>query len=93
MSERKRRHEIDHYEPDPWPHEPPAELLEALDRAAARLSELDARGVRISLGFGTDGSPRASVSEGGFARELSSLSLLQLVSGSKLSVPRSSAAC
>jgi hypothetical protein len=76
-------------EPDQWP-EPPAELLEALDRAAARLSELDARGVRISLGIGTDGSPRASLSQEGCAREIDPSLLLRLVCGSKLLLPRDS---
>jgi hypothetical protein len=76
------------FEPDQWPHEPPAELLEALDRAAARLCELDARGVQISLGIGTDGGPRASLSQQGRACEIDSSSLLKLVCGSKLRVPR-----
>lgn len=77
-------------EPDPWPHEPPAELLEALDRAALRLSELDARGVTISLGIDSDGGPLASLSQAGRAREIDSSLLLQLVCGSKLEVPRAS---
>jgi len=72
------------FEPDQWPHEPPAELLEALDRAAARLCELDARGVRISLGIGTDGGPRATFSQEGRACDMAPSSLLQLVCGSKL---------
>jgi hypothetical protein len=75
-------------EPDPWPHEPPPELLDALDRAAARLSELDARGVRISLGIGADGGPLARVSQQGLACEIDSSLLLQLVCGSKLKEPR-----
>lgn len=79
------------YEPDPWPHEPPPELLDALDRAAARLSELDARGVRISLDVGADGGPLALVSQEGAACEIDSSLLLQLVCGSKLRVPRTSA--
>jgi hypothetical protein len=74
-------------EPDPWPHEPPPELLEALDHAAARLSELDARGVCISLGIGADGDPLARVSQPGLACEIDSSLLLQLVCGSKLKVP------
>jgi hypothetical protein len=78
------------FEPDQWPHEPPAELLEALDRAAERLHELDARGVRISLGIGTDGDPRASLSQEGRACEIDSSLLLQLVCGSKLRLPRDS---
>lgn len=72
------------HEPDPWPNEPPPELLEALDQAAARLSELDAQGVRISLGIGTDGDPCAHLSQQGFAREIDTSRLLRLVSGSKL---------
>jgi hypothetical protein len=42
MSETRDSSRSQVVEPDPWPHEPPAELLEALDHAAARLSELDA---------------------------------------------------
>lgn len=76
------------YEPDPWPHEPPPELLDALDRAAARLSELDARGVRISLGVGDDGGALACVSQEGSACEIDPSLLLRLVCGSKLKVPR-----
>ena len=76
------------YEPDPWPHEPPPELLDALDRAAARLSELDARCVRISLGIGDDGGALASVSQEGSACEIDPSLLLRLVCGSKLKVPR-----
>lgn len=88
-----REHEGEQpYEPDPWPHEPPAELLEALDRAAARLSELDARGVKISLGIGADGDAHASLSRDGFARDIDSSMLLELVCGSKLDVPRVSRA-
>lgn len=83
MKKRRRENENLWVEADPWPHEPPPDLLEALDRAAWRLSELDARGVRISLGV-SDGNPRASVSAEGFSSELSSLSLLELVCGSKL---------
>jgi hypothetical protein len=79
------------YEPDHSPHEPPPELLDALDRAAARLSELDARGVRISLGIGDDGGALARVSQEGSACEIDSSLLLQLVCGSKLKVPRISA--
>ena len=78
-------------EPDPWPHEPPPELLDALDRAAARLSELDAHGLCISLGIGADGDPLARVSQDGLACEIDSSLLLQLVCGSKLRVPRISA--
>ena len=78
-------------EPDQWP-EPPAELLEALDRAAARLRALDARGVQISLGIGADGGPCASLSQQGGACEIDSSMLLQLVCGSKLRVPRASVA-
>jgi len=78
-------------EPDPWPHEPPPELLDALDRAAARLSELDAHGLCISLGIGADGDPLARVSQDGLACEIDSSLLLQLVCGSKLRVPRASA--
>jgi len=78
-------------EPDPWPHEPPPELLDALDRAAARLSDLDAHGLCISLGIGADGDPLARVSQDGLACEIDSSLLLQLVCGSKLKVPRASA--
>jgi len=76
------------FEPDEWLSEPPAELLEALDRAAERLSALDARGVQISLGIGADGGPRASLSREGREREMNPSTLLQLVCGSKLRVPR-----
>jgi len=92
MSDKKKRNPDWGIEPDPWPHEPPPELLEALDHAAARLSELDARGVRISLGFGDDGGPLARVSQQGRACEIDSSLLLQLVCGSKLRVPRIPAA-
>ncbi len=83
MKKRTRQEETSWIEPDPWPLEPPPEVLEALDRAAGRLSELEARGVQISLGL-SGGSPRASVSSGDFSGELSTLSLLSLVCGSKL---------
>jgi hypothetical protein len=91
MSENRNRSRSQCSEPDPWPHEPPQELLEALDRAATRLSELDAHGVRISLGIGADGDPLARVSQEGLACEIDSSLLLQLVCGSKLRVPRISA--
>jgi hypothetical protein len=91
MSDKKKRRPNWDVEPDPWPHEPPPELLDALDRAAVRLSELDARGVRISLGIGADGGPLARVSQQGHACEIDSSLLLQLVCGSKLRVPRTSA--
>jgi hypothetical protein len=68
---------------DPWPHEPPPDLLDALDRAAARLSELDAHGVCISLGIGADGGPRAQLSQEGLAWDIDSSRLLQLVCGSE----------
>jgi hypothetical protein len=84
MSDPKECDRSQLFEQDQWPHEPPAELLEALDRAAARLCELDARGVRISLGIGTDGGPRANLSQDGRGREIDSSLLLQLVCGSKL---------
>lgn len=87
MSDSREYEQGEAFDLDQWPHEPPAELLEALDRAAARLSELDARGVRISLGIGTDGGPHASLSQEGRACELDSSSLLQLVCGSKLAIP------
>ena len=80
------------FEPDQWPQEPPEELLEALDRAAARIRALDARGVQISLGIGADGGPCASLSQQGGACEIDSSMLLQLVCGSKLRVPRVSVA-
>ena len=88
MSDKKKRNPDWGIEPDPWPHEPPPELLAALDRAAARLSELDARGVRISLGIGDDGGALACVSQEGSACEIDPSLLLQLVCGSKLKVPR-----
>jgi hypothetical protein len=91
MSNEKKRAPNRDFEPDPWPHEPPPELLEALDRAAARLSELNARGVRISLGIGADGGPLACVSQEGNACEIDSSLLLQLVCGSKLRESRVSA--
>ena len=91
MSDKKKRNLNRGIEPDPWPHEPPSELLDALDLAAARLSELDARGVRISLGIGNDGGPLARVSQEGRACEIDPSLLLQLVCGSKLKVPRASA--
>jgi|BarGraNGADG00312_1021997.scaffolds.fasta_scaffold00864_4 hypothetical protein len=91
MSEKTKSRPNRGTEPDPWPHEPPQELLDALDRAAARLSELDAHGVRISLGIGADGDPLAHVSQQGLACEIDSSLLLQLVCGSKLRVPRISA--
>lgn len=91
MSNKKKRSPNLGVEPDPWPHEPPPELLDALDRAAARLSDLDARGVSISLGIGADGGPLACVSQQGLACEIDSSLLLQLVCGSKLRVPRTSA--
>jgi hypothetical protein len=91
MSDERKRGPNRRIEPDPWPHEPPPELLDALDHAAARLSELDARGVRISLGIGADGGPLARVSQEGLACEIDSSLLLQLVCGSKLRVPRISA--
>ena len=91
MSDKKKRSPNWGGEPDPWPHEPPPELLDALDHAAARLSELDAHGVRISLGIGADGGPLARVSQQGQACEIDSSLLLQLVCGSKLRVPRTSA--
>jgi len=91
MSEKRKSSRSQVIEPDPWPHEPPADLLEALDQAAARLSELDAHGVRISLGIGADGDPLAHVSQQGLACEIDSSLLLQLVCGSKLRVPRISA--
>ena len=87
MSDKKKRSPNWGVEPDPWPHEPPPELLDALDHAAARLSELDAHGVRISLGIGADGGPLARVSQQGQACEIDSSLLLQLVCGSKLSLP------
>ncbi|MGD0166710.1 MAG: hypothetical protein ABSC51_05390 [Gaiellaceae bacterium] len=74
-------------EPDPWPSEPPPELLEALDRAAARLTELDAKGVSLSLGIGADGGPRPRLSREGFAREIDLSLLLRLVCESNLEVP------
>lgn len=92
MSDSRERDRSQALEPDQWPHEPPSELLEALDRAAARLSALDARGVRISLGVGADGGPRASLLQEGREREIDSSMLLQLVCGSKLRVPRASVA-
>lgn len=92
MSDQRKQSPSRHVEPDPWPHEPPPELLEALDRAAARLSELDARGVCISLGIGDNGDPLACISQEGRACEIDSSLLLQLVCGSKLRVPRISAA-
>jgi len=91
MSDTKKRSPDWGEEPDPWPHEPPPELLEALDRAAARLSELDAHGVCISLGIGANGDPHARVAQEGLACEIDSSLLLQLVCGSKLRVPRISA--
>jgi hypothetical protein len=91
MTDKKKSRLSRGTEPDPWPHEPPQELLEALDRAAARLSELDAHGVRISLGIGADGDPHAHISQQGVACEIDSSLLLQLVCGSKLKVPRISA--
>lgn len=92
MSDTKERGRSWLFEPERWPHEPPDELLEALDRAAARLCELEARGVVISLGIGVDGGARASLSQRGSAWEIDSSMLLQLVCGSKLSVPRVSVA-
>lgn len=91
MSDERKRGPNRRIEADPWPHEPPSELLDALDYAAARLSELDARGVCISLGIGVDGGPLARVSQEGLACEIDSSLLLQLVCGSKLGVPRISA--
>lgn len=91
MSDKRKRSLSRGTEPDPWPHEPPPELLDALDHAAARLSELDAHGVCISLGIGANGDPLARVSQEGLACEIDSSLLLQLVCGSKLSVPRVSA--
>ncbi len=91
MSDKEKRNLSRDAEPDPWPHEPPPELLDALDRAAARLSELDAHGVCISLGIGADGDPLARISQQGLACEVDSSLLLQLVCGSKLRVPRASA--
>jgi hypothetical protein len=91
MSDERKRGPNRRVEPDPWPHEPPPELLYALDHAAARLSELDAHGVCISLGIGADGGPLARVSQEGLACEIDSSLLLQLVCGSKLRVPRISA--
>ncbi len=88
MSDPRERDRNRAFEPDQWPPEPPAELLEALDRAAARLNALDARGVQISLGIGADGGPRASLSQEGRECEMDSSTLLQLVCGSKLRVPR-----
>ena len=74
-------------DPDPWPLEPPAELLEALDHAAARLSELDARGVSISLGIGNDGGARAHLCrDNGLTHEIDPAELLQLVCGNRLDV-------
>jgi hypothetical protein len=67
---------------DPWPHEPPPELLDALDRAAVRLSELEAQGISISLGIGTDGGPCARLSQAGEDHEIDSSRLLELVCGS-----------
>ena len=64
---------------DAWPHEPPPELLEALDRAAARLSELDARGVQIALGIGSDGGARARLSHGSQIVDIHPSQLLRLV--------------
>jgi hypothetical protein len=66
-------------EEDAWPHEPPPELLEALDRAAARLSELDARGITIALGIGSAGGAVARISEGNSVRAIAPSRLLQLV--------------
>jgi len=91
MSNKNTRSRSTDVEPDPWPHEPPADLLDALDRAAGRLSQLDAHGVSISLGIGADGDPLARVSQEGLACEIDSSLLLQLVCGSKLRVPRASA--
>ena len=68
-----------YFDEDPWPHEPPSELLEALDRAAARLSELDARGVTIALGIGSGGGAVARVSEGNRTHAIAPSRLLQLV--------------
>jgi hypothetical protein len=88
MNDPRERDRERAFELDQWPPEPPAELLDALDRAAERLSALDARGVRISLGIGADGGPRASFSQEGREREMDPSTLLQLVCGSKLRVPR-----
>jgi hypothetical protein len=92
MSDERKRGPNRRVETDPWPHEPPPELLDALDHAAARLSELDAHGVCISLGIGANGGPLARVSQEGLACEIDSSLLLQLVCGSKLRVPRIPAA-
>ena len=88
MSETRERDRGRLFEPEQWPHEPPVELLEALDRAAKRLCELDARGVEISLGIGAGGGAYASLSQQGCVSEIDSSLLLQLVCGSKLSLPR-----
>jgi hypothetical protein len=79
MGDRLEHDEDWYHDPDPWPHEPPPELLEALDRAAWRLSELDARGVTISLGIGSDGGALARLSQDGLTREIEPSSLLRLV--------------
>ena len=69
--------------PEPVPTSPPVEALEELDRAALALSELSARGLRVTLEIDAKGETiQFEIVDGnGNVGQISSVRLLDLLNG------------
>jgi hypothetical protein len=74
---------------DDWHGQPPpSPVLEALDRAAARLAELESRGMQLSLGVTPAGRARCRLRRRGRSREVALRRLLDFLSGETGSLAR-----